>query len=55
MHVVPLDDIVEHVDDGFVCVCCPHVEQLTNGDVMVVHYALDGRCSMHPAEKLEMN
>ena len=41
-HVLPVDDLVEHEDQGDDCICGPHVEFFPRGRV-VVHHALDGR------------
>lgn len=43
-HVLPVDDLVRHDDQGDDCVCGPHVEFFPRGRV-VVHHALDGRHS----------
>ncbi len=41
-HIVPRDDIKEHVTDGKKCWCIPAVHP--DGDVvLIVHTALDGR------------
>jgi len=48
VHVEPVDDLIEHLDDD--CLCGPHTEYLDpetgvtypNGP-LVVHHSLDGR------------
>lgn len=42
LHVMPVDDLVAH-ETSRVCVCGPYIEDLLHGDVLVVHWALDGR------------
>lgn len=43
MHVVPVDDLIEHdTSDGGDCVCGPTREE-TVGGWLVVHSSLDGR------------
>lgn len=46
-HVIPIDDHVQHEDDGTECICGPTVEHLTandGGDAwLVTHHSLDGR------------
>lgn len=44
VHVVPLNDLIEHEDHG--CVCGPDVEHLPSPDGdgwVVTHHSLDGR------------
>lgn len=49
VHVVPVDDLVEHKNTGFGCVCGPKVQYERHWDGccedgwVVVHHALDGR------------
>ncbi len=47
IHVLPVNDLVEHDSSGEQCVCGPHVEAVfrddgTNG-WLVSHHSLDGR------------
>ena len=43
VHVIPLGDAIEH-EESCDCICCPVVEQdLSDGGIVVVHYACDGR------------
>lgn len=42
VHVLPIDDLVEHEEEGDDCVCGPRVEFVEGGKV-VVHNSLDGR------------
>ncbi len=42
LHVVPVDDLIEHEECGDQCACGPHVEFYPQGQV-IVHHALDGR------------
>ena len=42
IHVLPIDDLVEHEDVGDGCVCGPDVEYLDEGK-LVKHHSLDGR------------
>lgn len=42
LHVVPVDDLVAHELDR-ACVCGVQIEDLLNGDVLIIHWALDGR------------
>lgn len=47
VHVVPIDDLVDHPDDD--CVCGPDVEYidpvtgLSHAEPLVNHHSLDGR------------
>lgn len=41
-HVIPTDDAMEH-REGTDCPCLPRVEQLGQGDAVIVHNAWDGR------------
>jgi hypothetical protein len=47
VHVLPVDDLIEHEDEGDDCVCGPLIEHVAQDDGssrwMVVHHALDGR------------
>jgi hypothetical protein len=47
VHVVPVNDLVEHDTDGPDCVCGPTVEPVDRDDGslgwLVVHHSLDGR------------
>jgi len=43
VHRIPLYDAIAH-DESHLCICCPVVEQdLSDGSILVVHYACDGR------------
>lgn len=46
LHIVPLNDLVEHDTEGD-CVCVPEARPVTREDGsvgwMVVHHSLDGR------------
>jgi hypothetical protein len=48
VHVLPVDDLVEHEDAGDDCLCGPRVEPVEDektGAVgwVIVHYSMDGR------------
>lgn len=45
VHVVPLNDLLEHVDtgNGSDCLCVPRIERTTYGAVIVIHNSFDGR------------
>lgn len=47
LHVVPIDDLVEHDTDGGDCVCTPRVEAVHRDDGsngwLHTHHSLDGR------------
>ena len=43
IHVYPLDDLREHDTDGDECWCCPDYDTADDGDLIVVHTALDRR------------
>lgn len=47
VHVVPVNDLVEHDTDGGDCVCGPEVEPVEHDDGsmgwLVKHHSLDGR------------
>ena len=42
VHILPVNDLIEH-EESAQCQCGPSVEQLDNGEFMVIHFALDGR------------
>ena len=42
-HILPLNDLKEHTEEGAACECCPTVEILEDGDLMVMHNSYDGR------------
>lgn len=46
VHVVPVDDIIDHNLDSADCVCGPRVRQREQGTV-IVHASLDGRELVH--------
>lgn len=45
VHVEPVNDLIEHVDDG--CICGPDVEAVFRDDGsngwVITHHSLDGR------------
>ena len=41
-HVLPVNDLIEHEDEGDGCVCGPDV-RFEPGGRIVVHHSLDGR------------
>lgn len=41
-HILPINDLIEH-EEKSTCNCEPCVEIVENGDLLVVHNALDGR------------
>ena len=47
LHVVPVDDLIEHITTGEDCPCGPETEAVERDDGsmgwLVVHNALDGR------------
>jgi hypothetical protein len=44
LHVVPVDDLVEHdIGEDGDCVCGPDVEFREDGEILYVHHSLDGR------------
>lgn len=47
IHVLPINDLIEHEDEGEDCVCGPDLEPVERDDGsiawMVVHHSLDGR------------
>jgi hypothetical protein len=47
VHVVPINDLVEHEDDD--CVCGPAVEFVPPNGWLVTHHSLDGR-ELHEAD-----
>ena len=42
-HVVPHNDLSEHKSDGASCPCYPEFEAQDNGDIIIIHFAYDGR------------
>ena len=42
LHVVPLNDLLPHDEDGTECMCDPVVE-MHGGRLLVIHNAYDGR------------
>lgn len=48
-HVYPVNDVVAHNTNGFMCRCNPKVEKQDNGNYVIVHNSFDGR------EKKEQN
>lgn len=55
MHVLPIDDLIEHEDTGTECPCGPTERPVKddNGSVgwVVVHHSLDGRELSEPDYK----
>jgi hypothetical protein len=46
VHVVPVNDLVEHECEGTDCICGPDLEQVEGDDGdgwLVTHHSLDGR------------
>jgi hypothetical protein len=47
VHVVPVNDIVEHDSDGGDCICGPTTEAVMRDDGsngwLIIHHSLDGR------------
>lgn len=46
VHVLPVDDLIEHTSTDYDCVCGPAIELVPsdNGDSwLVTHHSLDGR------------
>lgn len=41
-HVIPLDDIKEHIE-SIDCHCDPASEKQDNGIIVVIHHSYDGR------------
>ena len=42
IHILPTNDLKEHTEET-TCECCPTIEVLEDGDIMVIHNAYDGR------------
>lgn len=42
IHVVPLNDWIEHKEDGTTCMCDPKI-LLESGEMIIVHNSADGR------------
>lgn len=47
VHILPVDDLLEHDEEGSDCACLPHVEAVPRDDGsmgwLIVHNAWDGR------------
>lgn len=43
LHVLPINDLIEHEDIGDECICGPDVEYLDDGKKIICHHSLDGR------------
>ncbi|AAR89783.1 hypothetical protein PBI_PATTYP_66 [Mycobacterium phage PattyP] len=47
VHVLPVDDLIEHEDIGDDCVCGPEIEPVFDADGacgwVITHHSLDGR------------
>ena len=47
LHVVPIDDLIEHQTDGDECICGPDCELVQRDDApdmyLYSHHSLDGR------------
>ena len=41
-NILPVDDIKDHIEES-TCECCPEVEIIENGDMLIIHNAYDGR------------
>ena len=42
LHIIPLDDILPHVEVGTGCMCDPVIE-IHGGKLLIIHNAFDGR------------
>lgn len=42
VHVLPLDDLIVHEEEGISCDCDPELE-ICAGKLIVIHNAIDGR------------
>lgn len=49
-HVTPIDDLQPH-EESTTCKCEPRVEHV-NGNMIVVHYAFDGRHAVEWTEEI---
>lgn len=47
LHVLPVNDLIEHEDEGDECVCGPDVTFVEGGKV-ITHHSLDGREGHEP-------
>jgi hypothetical protein len=56
VHVLPVDDLIEHDDDGTDCPCGPAVEPVFDDDGacgwLISHHSLDGREQKEPPAPL---
>lgn len=43
IHITPINDTREHVEEGQECDCAPTVMLLPDGNIMVTHNSFDGR------------
>ena len=43
IHVLPVDDLRAHQEQGRACWCEPRLERAPKGGVIVIHHAADGR------------
>jgi hypothetical protein len=43
IHITPVDDTQEHIEEGQSCPCGPTVELLPDGSIMISHNSWDGR------------
>lgn len=41
-HILPIDDLKEHEEES-TCECCPSVEIVDGGDMLIIHNSYDGR------------
>ena len=41
-NILPVNDIEDHIENS-TCECCPTVEILENGDLIIIHNSFDGR------------
>lgn len=49
-HVVPVNDLREHVEDGAGCWCCPRIDERVGGTI-IVHNSMDGREKYETGER----
>lgn len=43
VHVLPVNDVIEHEDVGDKCICGPDVEVVEPNGLLISHHSLDGR------------
>lgn len=58
LHVIPINDLIDHDTDSEDCVCGPEVEPVEREDgsfaYLIVHHSLDGRESRETASSGEV-